>query len=92
MRIASDHLKAKSFPKGEGKEGEGGRQGAGKEDENHIKWQELKNKEHVFFFLFQSHVGGLPERLIKTKQKPTTRSYIMCRQVHTHTDTHPAKT
>ena len=70
--------KFSSFPRGRG-------------NENPIKLQELKNKERVFLFFlfssFQNHVGGLPERLIKTKQKPTTGSYIMCRQVHTHTQT-----
>ena len=57
-------------------------------DENPIKLQELKNKELVLFFFspFQNRVGGLPERLRKTKQKPTTGSCIMCRQVRTHTN------
>ena len=39
------------------------------------------------FSPFQNCVGGLPERLRKTKQKPTIGSCIMCRQVHTHTQT-----
>lgn len=49
-RRASRHLRAKSFPKGERavRGGGGGVRLGGTEDENHIKLQERKNKEHRF--------------------------------------------
>lgn len=84
MTIAGGHLRVKSFPKGGQEErGKGGQWAEkareGEKEEGKRRRQELKNKE--CFSPFQNHVGGLPERVVKTKIR-TTGVTFMWRGAH----------